>query len=129
MSQRHKNPKNTKINIKGKTMHPTSTKYPKMVKHQHRDVQKNKQKNNTFFDQNQILKVVPVSQKSNEAVYRTAPATPGLLKIQLQQRPSQIEQPQTLRNPINSIKLYPVVQEDRKLMGKEEQVTLGKITM
>ena len=64
MSQRHKKTKTTKINIKGKTMHPNSTKYPKMVKQQHRDVQKNK--NNTFYDQNKILEVVPTSQKSNK---------------------------------------------------------------
>ena len=35
-----------------------------MVKQQHRDVQKNK--NNTFYYQNQILEVVPASQKSNK---------------------------------------------------------------
>ena len=47
-------------------------------------------------------------------------------KLQLQQRPSQLEETQTLRNPINSVKLYPVVQDDKKLMGKEEQVILVK---
>ena len=64
MSQRHKKTKTTKINIKGKTMHPNSTKYPKMVKQQHRDIQRNK--NNTFYNQNKILEVVPASQKSNK---------------------------------------------------------------
>ena len=64
MSQRHKKTKTTKIYKKGKTMHPNSTKYPKMVKQQHRDVKKNK--NNTFYDKNYILEVVPASQKFNK---------------------------------------------------------------
>ena len=42
-------------------MYQNPTKYSKMVKQQHRDVKKNK--NNTFYDQNYILEVVPASQK------------------------------------------------------------------
>ena len=51
-----KKTKTTKINIKGKTMHPNSTKYPKMVKQQHRDVKK-KQKTIHFIIKTRFWKL------------------------------------------------------------------------